>query len=650
MTALNPEQTLAVEYSGPAAHLLVLAGAGTGKTTTIVQRVAHLVRGGTRPERILLLTFSRRAAREMRGRLAASLGPVTDRLTIGTFHSFSWEVISRMPKTFGVQAATVIDRDDAVSLLTLARSERVEKSEKDFPKAARIGDWLSYARNCLKPLAEYLDEFTELPEEWALRVVAIADAYATKKRERHYIDYDDMLELLARGLKHSDALRTQMRALYEHILVDEMQDTNPLQWQILDHLHNPARLYCVGDDAQSIYAFRGADFRNVHAFRERLPDSEVLKLTENYRSTQEILDLSNWLLARSPLNYGKTLHAARGAGIRPRLIDFPTRFDEAAWLANDLRLRHESGTDWREHMILVRTAWSAKAIEAALIEADIPYTFIGGTSFLQAAHVKDVLSLLRASLNRLDELAWVRYLTLWPKVGDGKAGKTVRALAEKPDTSVLDVLMQELKGRDEIAEAVHMACAFAANPSVAITRVCQHLEGVLSVRYDRWEARQADLRLLAQLGEKYSSLREFVETFTLDPISNSEAARSSVDDAVTVITVHSAKGTEAPVCYVAQAQAGMYPHTRSLGDIDREEEERRILYVALTRAQNELILTRASDDGVNVFQFGSTARAEGEGYFLEKLPENLADVTHTGFGGGGSALDSLRELDDGIGW
>lgn len=650
MSTLNAEQTRAVEYAGPARHLLVLAGAGTGKTTTIVQRVAHLVRGGTKPERILLLTFSRRAAKEMRGRLAASLGPVTDRLTIGTFHSFCWEVISRIPKTFGVQAATVIDRDDATSLVTLARSERVARSEKDFPKAAQIGDWMSYARNCMLPLADYLAEFTEVPEEWAARVVAIADAYTAKKRERHYIDYDDMLELLVRGLEKSDALRTQMKALYGHILVDEMQDTNPVQWRLLDLLRDPAQLYCVGDDAQSIYAFRGADFRNVHAFRERVADAEVLKLTENYRSTQEILDVSNWLLARSPLKYDKELRAARGRGVKPRLLDFASKFDEAAWLANDLRVRHEAGANWHDHMILVRTAWSAKSIEAALVEADIPYTFIGGTSFLQAAHVKDVLSLLRASLNRLDELAWVRYLTLWPKVGDVKAGKVVRALADAPDASVFDVLMKELKGRDEIAEAVHLATAYAATPSAAIGAVCQNLDSLLSSRYDRWEARKSDLKLLAQLGEKYSSLREFVETFTLDPISNSEAAKSSEEDTVTLITVHSAKGTEAPVCYVAQAQAGLYPHTRSLGDLDREEEERRILYVALTRAQHELILTRAGDESVNIFQFGSTARAVGEGYFLEELPADIVDVTHMGFGGTKSALDALKELDDELGW
>jgi len=650
MASLNAEQRLAVEYAGPARHLLVLAGAGTGKTTTLVQRVAHLVRGGTKPERILLLTFSRRAAKEMRGRLAAALGPVTDRLTIGTFHSFCWEVISRIPKTFGVQAATVIDRDDATSLFTLARSERVEKGERDFPKAAQIADWHSYARNCLLPLDAYLEKFTELPADWVRRVVAIAEAYTAKKRERHYIDYDDMLELLVRGLEKSTALRTQMQALYQHILVDEMQDTNPVQWRLLDLLREPAQLYCVGDDAQSIYAFRGADFRNVHAFGERVPGAAVLKLTENYRSTQEILDVSNWLLARSPLNYEKELRAARGRGVRPRLIDFASKFDEAAWLANDLRVRHEAGAGWREHMILVRTAWSAKGIEAALVEADIPYTFIGGTSFLQAAHVKDVLALLRASFNRLDELAWVRYLTLWPKVGDGSAGKVVRALAAQPDTSMFDVLQKTLKNREEIAEGLHLATALAANPQAAVGAVCGHLEPLLASRYDRWEARKSDLRLLAQLAEKYSSVREFVETFTLDPVSNSEAARSSEDDTVTLITVHSAKGTEAPVCYVAQAQAGMYPHTRSLGDLDREEEERRILYVALTRAQNELILTRAGDEVVNIFQFGSTARALGEGYFLEELPADIADVTHMGFGGTRNALDSLRELDDELGW
>lgn len=647
--SLNDEQARAAHYTGSAQHLLVLAGAGTGKTRTIIARVLHLLEQGVPAQRILLLTFTRRAAREMLQRLDKHLREQTQQLTAGTFHHFCLQVMRRIPKTFGVAESTIIDRDDAQSLIQLIRGENLKKGQKkDFPKAATLLNYFSYARNCCLSLEDYLLQFTELDEEFLKLALHIGEQYQQRKAQRHYLDYDDILHRFATTLESNEELRLKIGGLYHHILVDEMQDTNPLQWKILNAL-SQAQLFCVGDDAQSIYAFRGADFRNVHAFEERLPNATTLKLQENYRSTQEILDLANWLLAQSSLQYDKHLHAVRGTGHQPVLIDFDSKYDEANWVAGDLQSRHEGGAQWSDHMVLVRSSWAAKPLEGALIDAGIPYRFVGGTSLLEAAHVKDMLSLCRAALNTSDELAWARYLKCWPRIGDATAAKVVGKLLESdPAESSLEAIRRLLPNREDVIEGIAIIDRLRHQPAQALRSATEHVSTTFCHRYDRWESRVADLRLLADLATRYRDLLGFVETYTLDPISNSEAERVDEDDLVTLITVHSAKGTEAPVCYCQGVQPGMYPHLRSLGNKEAEEEERRVLYVALTRAQDELIITRASDTGQTVFHAGSFAHSAGSPYFLEYLPPKLVAHLQFGYGlgyGSGSVLDELFEFD-----
>lgn len=646
---LNPEQQAAAHYQGADRHLLVLAGAGTGKTRTIIGRILYLIRTGTPAERLLMLTFTRRAAKEMLSRLQSEVGPVAGKLTAGTFHHFCLQVMRRIPKAFNVEDSTIIDRDDAQGLLQLIRGERLKKGEKrDFPKAGTILNYLSYAKNCCLNLDDYLTRFTDLDDRTRERLKEIAQHYESRKQQRHYLDYDDILHRFVQGLEQNSQLRERIGGLYQHVLVDEMQDTNPLQWRILEVLSS-ARLFCVGDDAQSIYAFRGADFRNVHEFEQRLPQSSTLKLQENYRSTQPILDIANWLLEQSPLGYDKHLVAHRGKGIQPRLLDFESRFDEADWIASDLQGRHENGAAWHDHKVLVRSAWSAKTLEGALIDRAIPYRFIGGTSLLEAAHVKDLLSLCRAALSAYDELAWVRYLKCWPKIGDATAARVVQQLVQlDPADNPLDTLKSSLSKREDIHQGIAVIQQYRSEPATALRLGAEQMGKVLSQRYDRWESRAGDLRLLSDLASRYKDLLGFVEAYTLDPVSNSEAEQAEQDDCVTLITVHSAKGTEAPVCYCLGVQPGLYPHLRSLGDTEAEEEERRILYVALTRAQDELIMTRSGDDNRTLFHGGSFAHSSGSSYFLEYLPVKLVQHEHYGYHsghGGGDVLDELLDFE-----
>ncbi|MCA9139340.1 MAG: ATP-dependent helicase [Planctomycetales bacterium] len=622
---LNAQQKRAAEFDG--GHVLVLAGAGTGKTSTIVARVAHLTNTGIDPRRILLLTFTRRAAREMRHRLTLQIGQAAKTVPTGTFHNFCLQYLRRWPDLFECGSLTIIDRDDQLQLMKLARADIVGK-DAGFPKSAELANYYSYARNTNRPVAEYLAEFTDHEGDSIERIGAVLKDYTKRKHECRYFDYDDILHLFARQLHRSRLVREKMQSRYDHLLVDEMQDTNPLQWLILDGMRDPAKLFCVGDDAQCIYAFRGADFRNVHSFTDRVPGSSVLKLEENFRSTQEILDLSNWLLDQSPLEYDKHLTAWRGAGEKPVLVELDDDFEEADWISSDLMQRHEGGDEWRDHMILTRSAWAARSVEASLIENDIPYRFIGGTQLLQSAHVKDLLSLLRVIDNPADQLAWMRYLTLWPRVGEKTAATAINHLVTLPNIkAVVEFLAGRFPANPRLAETIEECRQSWARPAAVIGAATDKMTPLLEKKYDDWDRRSKDFKLLQRLAEKHETVGEFLETYTLDPITESEVGKEDNDDLVTLITVHSAKGTEAPVCYLIGVQPGNYPHVRSIGDDDKEEEERRVLYVAMTRAQNELFLTGTiRSRGAFVphhNRFYQTGGSSGQPYFLSDVPPHL---------------------------
>ena len=643
---LNTQQKKAAEYRGPKAHLLVLAGAGTGKTRTIIGRAAHLLKSQVPARRIVLLTFTRRAAAEMTHRLELETGDLSKGIFAGTFHRFCLDIMKTIPKTFGVESATVIDADDQSGLMGLIRGAAIQKGEKKhFPRASQLLDFYSYSRNtCMEP-ADYLVRYTEYSPDVIETITRIFSAYEARKKERNYIDFDDILYIFLSTLRKNEALRKRLKELFDHILVDEMQDTNPLQWGILELLAGPAKLFCVGDDAQSIYGFRGADFRNVHQFSARMPDSETIKLELNYRSTQEILDLANWLLSKSALGYNRKLEAIRGEGIRPALVDFLNPFDEAKWYGDEILRRHEQGNRYADFMILVRTAWLARRIEAVFVEMKIPYQFIGGTALMQSAHVRDLFSLLRAAINYRDELAWIRYLKLWPKVGDVTSSRAVEVIlkaAEEKES--LETLQNHFKWEPHIPEAIREVRQNLGSPAKAISTAIRLLEPLLSNRYDHWPSRSRDLDMLTRLAARFTRLGEFLETYTLDPVYNKEVGESeNADDAVTIITVHSAKGTEAPICMIPQAIPGVYPHQRAIGNADDIEEERRILYVALTRAQNELYVTRAGGPGKTVFMGGSGlgGSPETEDYFLSDLPDGLTENNLIGPAAGRTFLDDL---------
>lgn len=606
---LNKQQLQAATYKGK--HLLVLAGAGTGKTRTIIARAVHLLQSGTNAHRIKILSFTRKSAQEIAERIKIESEGLPDakRMSGSTFHSWCMELIMRYSEAFGLEGYSCIDEDDRETAIKLVIGRLYGKKEVKLKgqgskriKAGTVSEVYSYSVNTrcnittaikakMFPLMKG-EEVDKLTEEAREVIVEIIKGYIEYKREHKYLDYDDMLSAVASVLKRNDGLRNMVASQYDHILVDEMQDTNPLQWMLLESFFDRCHLFCVGDDAQSIYAFRGADFKSIHSFKERVPNAEIYKLEENYRSTQEILDLSNWLLKQSPLNYNKELFANRGRGLLPVMKYVDNDWEEADFITDDILDNIQEGKKFREHMILTRAIYQARKLEAACISKKIPYQIFGGTGLMRSAHVRDVVSAMRVISNHRDELAWTRYLTLWDGVGEVTAATLIgrMLLCDNVNDCISIVEGAKLKNA-EAYKALNAICTLNTDPSAAIDVLIELMEGILKKRYDNWDLRKKDFVALKLVAQKAVNISDFVTDYILDPSADITLKFDTETDTdkITISTIHSAKGLESEICYILNVNPESYPslHATTLDEI---EEERRCLYVALTRAKDELYL------------------------------------------------------------
>ncbi|MDX2494973.1 MAG: ATP-dependent helicase [Desulfuromusa sp.] len=607
----------------PNRHALVLAGAGSGKTKTIIARAAYLIAAGIPAHRIKILTFTRRAASEIVERVKLAIGEQAKTLSASTFHAWCMQLIHVAPQTFGAEGFTIIDRDDQMQLYKALRGK---KNRGVFPTSRELIDLYSFARNTGRSLTETVELKLDSCIDCIPEMGQVMIAYENKKEAQHYLDFDDILEIVAIQMEQMPEVAAWVGGNYDVILVDEMQDTNPLQWRLIDPLKEIVTIFAVGDDAQSIYGFRGADFANIHSFTDRVPGSITLKLEDNYRSTQEILDLSNWLLEQSPLHYNKVLRSVRDSGNKPQLISFMNEYEEAGWIAEDLKRRRGLGDEWCEHMILVRSSLNGRVIEGALLAAKIPYQYIGGFKLLESAHIKDCLSILRLVANPLDEIAAMRFFGLWPGIGDVRASKLLDLMfKEKNFDKIPELIVQKGGLPKQAGEIIKSVSELRNNVAEAFKSAANKMESLLANKYQRqdWDKRKKDFKLVAKLAEKHTSILAFIEEYLLDPIHHTQVLPSPKNDVVTLITVHSAKGTESKVCYVVNCSPGAYPSSLSIAE-DTVEEERRVLYVSFTRAKDELIVTRR---GPATWAKSGGNLTEEEVYFLNGVPNGLFDET-----------------------
>ena len=608
---LNPEQLAAVTSTAP--HLVVVAGAGTGKTKTMVARICHLLETGTPPERILAITFTRKAAAELVSRIAFYAGSdIGKRVNASTFHSWCSRIISNDADG----SYTIIDPEDQKDMMSMFRGKR----PKEFPKAPELRSIYSFCRNSSKKLGDYLDQYLPKHKPFYEQIKQIFIDYQAAKRRQNLLDLDDVLDVVARNLENP-AVASTIGNSYDAVLVDEMQDTNPLQWRLLQPLVEHTSLFCVGDDAQAIYAFRGSDYRFIHDFTELVPNSEKLSLTQNYRSPSEFLGISNWLLKDSSINYDKELWSELAGG-KPSLRVFSDPFEEAEFIADKISEDHGRGIPYRSNLILFRSSVWRKALDSALAKRKIPVTYYGGFSFLQARHVRDIVSTLRILHNPVDDIAWLRYLQVFPGIGSEGASEIVGRLADLNALAErIDLLKaSDLKFRRPASAMQMIAQKISSNMSNLIGEITAILDGEFSKLYrDEWPSRKSDVPILQALAEREDSISTFLESYALNPFTEGfQRGGDSNTDYVIVSTIHSAKGLESDIVYVPALQVGHYPPSYTKSQ-DEFEEERRCLYVALTRAKTELNLSKAL---IATYQ----RIPKGSAYFLQEMPEQLVEL------------------------
>jgi DNA helicase-2/ATP-dependent DNA helicase PcrA len=616
LVGLNAAQRAAVLHGdGP---LLVVAGAGTGKTRTLVHRVAQLVARGVPPERILLLTFTRRAAQEMLTRAERLCGAAGRRVHGGTFHGTAHRLLRRFGQAAGIAPNfTVLDQGDAEDLMQLSRAalghgeskaERGRRQPQRFPKKETLARVYSRHVNTGRAVAAILaDEYPQFAERTG-DVLAVFRDYAERKAARNLVDYDDLLLFWATMLEASPALARQIGGLYDHVLVDEYQDTNVLQARILAGMACGAEagghrnVTAVGDDAQSIYGFRGAHHRNILDFPAQFPGTQVVALEENYRSRQPVLDAANAVMAGAAQRYDKQLFSRRGGTSRPWLVSCRDAQAEARFVADRVLELADGGGRLRDVAVLFRAASHSAELEVELTARGVPFEKWGGLKFLEAAHVKDVLAFLRVLENPRDEVSWYRVLLLLPGVGDATARAAVAHLTERGwDANALGTYEPPPRAREWHARltALLAECATAGgedDPGGEVARIRRVYDLLLRDRYDDAEPRLADLAQLEAIAAGHASRGAFLAALALEPPASTQdlapgAPPGADDDVLVLSTVHSAKGKEWDAVFVIGAADGAFPSARAAWRADDLEEERRLLYVALTRARDELYVT-----------------------------------------------------------
>lgn len=603
--ALNAAQAEAAAHGDT--PLLVVAGAGSGKTRTLIHRVAHLINRGVPASRILLLTFTRRASQEMLDRCQRLVGSASQQVQGGTFHGIAHRLLRRFGPAAGLPADfSILDQSDAADLMGLARaalgyadSQKLPKSAPRFPRAETVLAIYSRHINTDRPIAELIGQQWPHFLSWTGDIEKLFGNYVQRKAERNLLDYDDLLLSWALLLEQAPTIAEQIRALYEHVLVDEYQDTNPLQSRILRGLCSHGRITVVGDDAQSIYAFRGATIRNILDFPRQFPDTHIVTLERNYRSVAPILETTNALISRSRERYSKQLWTERTGGEAPWLVTVRDEHEQTRFVVDRLLELHDEGIPLREIAVLFRAGYLSADLEIELANRRIPYEKWGGLKFLEAAHIKDILAFLRVLENPRDEVSWYRLLRLLPGVGDATARAAVELLtAHEWQPMAIGAVRAPARARPGLhalsALLDGMRRVNVTSPSEAIRLVRQLYDPILTATYDDAPPRLADLGQLEVIAAGYADRTMFLAALALEPPANTQDLAVGGDDdsdALILSTAHSAKGKEFDVVFVIWAADGVFPMARTADKEDEVDEERRLLYVAMTRARDQLYVT-----------------------------------------------------------
>ena len=643
---LNPQQLAAV--TAPPGPALVIAGAGSGKTRTLTYRVAYLLEQGIPADRILLLTFTNKAAAEMMRRIGDLLGHELRALWGGTFHSIGARILRLHADAVGYEKDfTILDRDDAQDLIKACMADaQIDKKDKHFPKPAVLNEIFSLTANTHKTTEELVDGQFSYFSQFAAQIADLAKRYTARKRATNAMDFDDLLALWLKLLQDNAEVREHYQRRFQFILVDEYQDTNKLQSDLIDLLaakhHN---VTVVGDDAQSIYAWRGANFANILEFPKRYPGANVFKIETNYRSTPEILNVANAAIAANVNQFAKELAPARKSGVKPALVACQDAGQQAAFIAQRALELRDEGVSLNNVVVLYRSHFHALELQLELTRQQIPFSITSGIRFFEQAHIKDATAFLKLVANPRDEISFKRLVLLLPGIGAKGADKLFQSFTAKMAdgglkmgeniqhsiAAKLQACTKAVPKKAAVAWAQFVATISQLEDPTVRKSAAKMLRLVMDAGYDdylkenfaNYERRLEELQQLAEFAFQFGSVEEFLTQLALLTNVEAEDDNAAKDDAekLKLSTIHQAKGLEFDAVFVIMLCDGMFPSTRSMESNEGEEEERRLFYVAITRAKNELYITypliRAGygNTGMDSMQMPSR--------FLTEIPKEL---------------------------
>ncbi|MFH0852866.1 MAG: ATP-dependent helicase [bacterium] len=629
---LNKEQqTVVFNGEGP---VLVLAGAGSGKTRTIVYRVAYLLERGVKPANVLLVTFTNKASKEMLMRVEELLGVFPKGLWGGTFHHIANLLLRKYGKAIGYPSNfTILDREDSKSLINICRKEEgIDVKAKMFPSPAVIQNMIGLSVNTGTPLKNIIKEKYPNFLNHSSTLESIYKHYVDRKKKHYLVDFDDMLELLDRLLKTNPEIKAKLAQQFHYVLVDEYQDTNHLQASIVEQLSSAHKnLLVVGDDAQSIYQFRGATVQNILEFPKLFNKCQIFKLETNYRSTKPVLSLANEVIKHNPDQYQKTLHPVRSGIVKPVIVPANSSDQEAEFITQRVLEFREEGIELNKMAVLFRATFQSQALEFELTRRDIPYDYRGGLRFFERAHIKDVLSFLKLIDNPRDEVSFLRIAQLYPGIGLETAIKlwricfsnaaSVEAFAKTNCAEVLTVRSKQ--GFNSFQKTFQSLYVIADQTPAELIKKIIKTEYIdyLQATFPNADERLDDLLQLARFSEKYRELSAFLAEVSLQESFGvlSETAPARDNESLIVSTIHQAKGLEWDVVFVIGCNEGAFPNPRALTERNGIEEERRLFYVAVTRAKTHLFLTYSI--GVNMRS--TNMHMQRPSQFITEQPKSL---------------------------
>lgn len=623
---LNDAQLSAVQSKeGP---ILVIAGAGSGKTKTLTYRVARLIEDGINPENILLLTFTKKAASEMLSRATLVLDQRCEKVAGGTFHSFANIILRKYAAHLKLKNNfTILDKSDCEDIINHITGQLYPKKEKRFPKKGTIHEIYSKSVNKETPTKKIIqDEFPQF-EHCEDKIIEIHKAYVIYKRENSVLDYDDLLLYLKLLLENNDNIRKTLSNQYKYIMVDEYQDTNTLQADIIKLLsseHN--NIMAVGDDAQSIYSFRGANYRNILDFPKMFKNTKIIKLEQNYRSTQNILKLTNTIISRAKESFSKTLFSNITSPVMPALICAKNTQMEADFICQRILELLDEDIPLSDICVLARNSRMSYSLEIELSKRAIPYQKFGGPKFMETAHVKDIVAHLRVILNPDDIISLNRILLLLKGVGASTVNSVIPVIKGQlnPDIKLLpskkvDSIVPMLKTLDRLRNKIQ-----TKSPAELTEEIINYYRPILKDKYDDFNKREKDLEHLQYLAGQYSNLEDFISDLALEPPEQSVEGmykRNSDDEALTISTIHSAKGLEWDTVFIIGAVDGRFPSAYSFNSEEEMDEELRLMYVATTRAKNNLYITYP----VDMYDYSMQMVLSKPSRFLDNISDDILE-------------------------